>query len=54
MSMQGIKTETQLEKAMCPYCYAKLGIREIIARQMKKTYQCPKCHKRIDERFVVR
>lgn len=54
MGMQGMKAETHLEKVMCPYCYAKLGIREIIARQMKKTYQCPKCHKRIDERFVVR
>lgn len=54
MGVHGFVAEPSWEKNICPYCHAKLGMREVIARQMKKTYQCPKCHKKIDVRFVVR
>ena len=54
MGVNGFIAEPNWEKTICPYCHAKLGMREAVARKRKRTYQCTKCHKITDERFVVR
>lgn len=53
MKLDRVRAETRFEKMICPYCYAKLGIREMIEKKIKRVYRCPKCNRVVDDRYVI-
>lgn len=53
MGLNGVIQQPEWLRNKCPFCYQKLGIIARLKRKRKKVCYCSKCHKKIDERFVV-
>lgn len=37
---------------LCPFCYERIGMWEMVQLKMKKICTCPKCGRKIDKRNV--
>lgn len=53
MHSNGVIKNPEWIKNKCPFCYENLGIKENMKRRIKKVCQCPRCHRKIDERFLI-
>lgn len=53
MSINGVAAEWEWEQKRCPFCHEKLGKIAGLKRKIKKTYQCPNCHRKVDERIII-
>lgn len=53
MGYNGVVAELEWQRNRCPFCNEKLGKITGVKRRIKKVYQCPKCHRKIDERIII-
>ncbi|MDE7267128.1 MAG: hypothetical protein K2N89_06670 [Lachnospiraceae bacterium] len=44
---------TEWEIQICPFCYQKLGMMEIMKQKVLKICICRQCKKVINERYII-
>lgn len=52
MSFNGFAPKPEWEQNRCPFCHEKIGKIAEAKRRIKKAYQCPNCHRAVNERFI--